>query len=198
MPNINLLPWREELREEHKRDFLIILVATIMATFILMVIFYLIVAGMVRSQGRVNTFLQQEIVILDSQIQEIQQLQETKQQLLNRMAVIQNLQAERPLAVRLFDEIVRIIPDGVYLNSIKKEEKKITLTGKAESNTRVSELMRNIEKSKWLIDPTLTEIKSDDKDNQRARDFQVVLMQKTLGQISPQLKPEEGVKNATQ
>ena len=175
---INLLPWREELRGERTRQFFFVLGGAAIISVALLLGVHLYFATKIRQQRGVNEYLQQHITLLDAQINEIKTIQAEKKALIERMDLIQQLQMNRPLVVHLFDEMVRILPNGVYVTSIKREGDTITITGKAESNTRVSELMRNIEKSEWLRNPVLTEIKSTDEENERVRDFQLILQQR--------------------
>ncbi|MDR9436501.1 MAG: PilN domain-containing protein [Thiohalophilus sp.] len=167
MAHINLLPWREEQRREQQRQFLTILglSAVLMALIILVV--HLRIAGMIDHQESRNRFLQGEISKVEKQIKEINKLEEDKQRLLARMEVIQELQRNRPEVVHLFDEIARIIPDGIHLDSLKQSGDKLVLNGVAQSNARVSAFMRNIEGSDWLAEPRLEVIEKKGKSSQR-------------------------------
>ena len=177
MPEINLLPWREIAREERKREFFVVLGGSAVFMIALVFLVHIILGGMIRGQNSINDQIKQKIAILDIKIKEIEKIEEAKANLIARMEVIQRLQATRPLAVHLFDEVVRILPPGIFITQAQKEGNKITLVGKAESNTRVSELMRNIERSPWLTNPVLTEIKNDQGES-RVRDFELQMQQK--------------------
>lgn len=161
MTNINLLPWRELKREEEKKKFNILLLgAVICAAFIVFLLYYYS-DDLVDDQMRRNQRLKDEISQFDTQIAEIKKLKEIRGSLVSRMRIIQGLQARRTLTVHLFDELVKVLPDGVYLTDFKREKDRITLTGYSESNTNVSILMQNIQQNPWIEDPVLTEIKKD-------------------------------------
>ena len=159
MANINLLPWRERRREERKKAFFVMLgvSAGIAGGIILIGILY--IKGEIRNQTARNAYLTQTIAELDTKIAEIRDLQQQKQDLTERMAVIQDLQGRRPVIVRLFDELVRTLPEGVYYNSITRTEDTITLNGIADSANRVSTLMRYLEDSEWFADARVRDIK---------------------------------------
>ncbi len=171
MAHINLLPWREELRKERQRRFTFVAGAT--AVLAVLVLFYahLYVTGLVEDQNRRNQFLQEQIDILTKQIKEIEELEKTKQNLLARMRVIQQLQRSRPQIVHLFEELVTTIPEGVHLDKIVNKNNQLTLNGKAQSNARVSAYMRNIEQSEWLHNPRLEVIETKGQARDRAAAF---------------------------
>lgn len=175
MTKINLLPWRENLREERKRQFLTTLTASAIFAILIMVLVHLAVANKIGSQQSRNRFLEQEVQLLNKKISEIKILKERKAALLARMAIIQELQGDRSKVVRLFDEIVNVLPKGVHLVTIERRDDFILLEGKAESNTNVSNLMRNIDKSPWLARSMLSEIKSGSKDSKHVNDFKLQL-----------------------
>lgn len=160
--NINLLPWREERKELLKKEFVTMLVFGIVVSCGLVLIMHMTVARQIAAQNDNNNYLKNEIKLLDDQIAQIQSLEKEKQQLLAKMEVIQQLQASRPEVVRLFDDIVRIIPPGLYLTNLSRTGNHILIDGKAESNTRVSTFMRNIEASGLFKTPDLTLIQADD------------------------------------
>ena len=153
MTRINLLPWRELLRKEREREFYTL--AGGAAFFMGLVIIYIHfhVAGMIETQNGRNLFLDKEIKKVETQIKDIKRLETEKSQLLARMKVIEELQGQRPQMVHLFDEVVKAIPDGVYLTSIKQSGTSVELEGVAQSNARVSAFMRNIDTSHWLAQP---------------------------------------------
>ena len=160
MANINLLPWREEQRKEQTQQFLAVMgfCAVFAALIIVGVHFY--IGNAIDFQKDRNTFLQTEITRLDKELKQIDDLENTKEKLLSRMEVIQSLQQTRPQIVHLFDELVRTVPEGIYLNSITQKGKKLTINGVAESNGRVSAYMRNIDASDWMKTPKLKVIKT--------------------------------------
>lgn len=160
--NINLLPWRAERKQQLKKEFVTMLVFGIVVSCGLVLIMHMTVARQIAAQNDNNNYLKSEIKLLDDQIAQIQSLENEKQQLLAKMEVIQQLQASRPEVVRLFDDVVRIIPPGLYLTNISRTGYQILIDGKAESNTRVSTFMRNIEASGIFKTPDLTLIQADD------------------------------------
>ncbi|MDY6978628.1 MAG: PilN domain-containing protein [Pseudomonadota bacterium] len=179
MAHINLLPWREEQRREQQRQFLTILGLSAVLMGLIILVVHLRIAGMIDHQQSRNRFLQAEITQVEKQIKEINKLEEDKKRLLARMEVIQELQRNRPEVVHLFDEIARIIPDGIHLDSLKQSGDSLVLNGVAQSNARVSAFMRNIEGSDWLADPRLEVIEKKGKKDQRdnARSFVLHLSQ---------------------
>jgi|SRR5471030_430197 type IV pilus assembly protein PilN len=161
MARINLLPWREQLREERKKRFLTALAGVLVAAvgFILLTDQY--ISGAIDHQTARNAYIQKEIVQLDARIKEISELKARRKQLLERMKIIQDLQGNRPIIGRVFDQLARTLPDGVYFNQVKMVDKLISISGVAESNNRVSDLMRNLDASDWLHAPSLTEVKAN-------------------------------------
>ncbi len=116
--------------------------------------------GAIEQQNARNEFIKKEIAVLDARIAEIKELRERRQQLLERMKIIQDLQGNRPIIGRVFDQLVRTLPEGVYFTSLKMTGKNIAIVGAAESNNRVSNLMRNLDGSDWLEAPNLNEVKA--------------------------------------
>jgi type IV pilus assembly protein PilN len=155
MPRINLLPWRDEQRRERKLAFLVALGGGTVAAVVAACAVYLLMGSMVDAQQRRNEMLRAEIKRLDKQIEEINDLEGAKQKYIARMEIIEKLQRSRPQIVHLFDEIVRALPDGVYLTSVKQTDKRLKFEGVAQSSTRVSAFMRNIDGSEWLKNPEL-------------------------------------------
>lgn len=168
MANINLLPWREEMRRQKTNEYytLMGLMVGLALVSIFAVQFYINQKIDFQNSSR-NQFIQNEITILDAKLKEIEDLEKTKESLIARMNVIQDLQRSRPLIVHLFDELVYTIPEGLWLSSIEQDGITLTIQGKAESNARVSAYMRNINSSKWMRDPSL-EIIEADKDQRNA------------------------------
>jgi type IV pilus assembly protein PilN len=155
MPRINLLPWRDEQRRERKLAFLVALGGGAIAAVVVAFAAYLLMGSMVDAQQHRNEMLRAEIKRLDKQIEEINDLESAKQKFIARMEIIEKLQRSRPQIVHLFDEIVRALPDGVYLTSVKQTDKRLKFEGVAQSSTRVSAFMRNIDGSEWLKNPEL-------------------------------------------
>ncbi|MDD2053395.1 PilN domain-containing protein [Pseudomonas putida] len=161
MARINLLPWREQLREERRKRFLTGLVAAVViAIGVILIADQYISAAIDRQMAR-NAYIHKEIAQLDGRIKDIGDLKARRQQLLERMKIIQDLQGNRPVSGRIFDQLARTLPDGVYFTDVKMTDKTIAISGVAESNNRVSELLRNLDASDWLELPTLTEVKAN-------------------------------------
>ena len=139
---------------------------------------HIIIAAQIENQNGRNTLLKTEITKLDEQIKEIDKLREQTQALLARKQIVETLQSNRTEAVHLLDQLVRQLPDGLYLKSVKQVGSKVTLTGYAQSNARVSTLMRSIESSPWLTAPELIEIKSVPLDKQKVNEFTLSLQMK--------------------
>jgi type IV pilus assembly protein PilN len=168
---INLLPWREARRKAHNLQFYILMgmVAGLAASIVLLVHGYY--ATRISTQTERNRFLKDENTKLDKEIEEIKKLKEEIQALLSRKQVIETLQADRAQTVYLLEQLVRQTPDGVYLKSVKQTGYKVNLTGYAQSNARVSTLMRNLEASPYLENPALVEIKVATVNTKRLSEF---------------------------
>lgn len=155
MTRINLLPWREELREEKQKEFLQYLVFVLIVASGLVFVAMQYVNAAIDDQRARNSYVQNEIAVLDERITEIRDLQQRRQELLARMQVIQDLQGNRPVIVRIFDQLVRTLGTGVFYNQLQVQGNVVTVTGVAESNNRISELMRNLDASEWFQNPNL-------------------------------------------
>jgi type IV pilus assembly protein PilN len=175
MIRVNLLPHRALKRKALQRQFFVI--ASIVAVIGVGIWFlvHTVLADRIDDQLAKNRFLETKIVELDKQIEEIKKLREQTAQLLARKQVVESLQANRAEAVHLLDELVRQLPDGVYLKTVKQTGPKVAITGYAQSNARVSTLMRNLESSPWLEHASLVEIKSALQANQRLSEFQLTV-----------------------
>jgi type IV pilus assembly protein PilN len=160
MPRINLLPWREQERKVRRREFMVAAGGAIIASVVLIGVGKLLYAGWTDAQIEKNNILKKEIVKLDAQIADIQDLETRKQRLVARMEIIEKLQRKRPEIVHLFDEIVKTVPEGVYLTQIKQTGNKLEIHGVAQSSTRVSTFMRNIDSSVWMDNPVLLVVES--------------------------------------
>jgi type IV pilus assembly protein PilN len=160
MPRINLLPHREQERKRRRTEFAVALVAAAVAAAVVVGGGKVLYSTWTDAQNEKNNLLKREIVKLDAQIADIQDLENRKQRLVARMEIIEKLQRQRPEIVHRFDELVRIVPEGVYLTQIKEIGKKIELHGVAQSSTRVSTFMRNIDGSTWLANPELQVVES--------------------------------------
>jgi type IV pilus assembly protein PilN len=155
MPRINLLPWRDEERKERKLAFFVAIGGATLAACVVAFAGYLMLNSMIESQNQRNERLRAEIRQLDKQIEEINNLESAKQKFIARMEIIEKLQRSRPEIVHLFDEIVKQLPEGVYLTGVKQTDKRLRFDGVAQSSTRVSAFMRNIDGSEWLRNPDL-------------------------------------------
>ncbi|MFT4671076.1 MAG: type IV pilus assembly protein PilN [Pseudohongiellaceae bacterium] len=158
MAQINLLPWRERLREERKREFTNILVGIVIIAGGLVLLADRYFVGEINTQSARNNFVQSEINILDERVAEITELRQQKEDIRARMNVITDLQGSRPLIVRMFDELVNTLPDGIYYKTLERVGERIAIDGVAESNSRITELLRNLEASDWFRDPDLSDI----------------------------------------
>ena len=165
MPRINLLPWREGQRKERKLAFLVALGVAVIAAIVTTFAAYLMFDSMISGQERRNQTLRAQIKTLDKQIEEINSLETEKQRFIARMEVIEKLQRSRPEIVHVFDEIVKTLPDGVYLTGVKQVSagaaKRLKFDGVAQSSTRVSTFMRNIDASEWLRNPELEVVQTN-------------------------------------
>jgi type IV pilus assembly protein PilN len=181
MPRINLLAWRDELRTQRRNQFYIALGGAAVAAVLVILISNLIFSSIINHQKNRNNILQAEIEVLNIRIKAIIDLEDKKDRLLARMEIIEQLQRSRPGIVHVFDELVQTLPNGVYLTAVRQTGRRLEIVGSAESNTRVSALMRNIDKSEWLMDPDLevVEVKNTRSGDTggRASEFTVFAMQ---------------------
>jgi type IV pilus assembly protein PilN len=175
MVRINLLPHREQKRQARQRQFVSLAIGLAILAVAVVGLVHIIIAARIEDQNSRNGLLKTEIAKLDEQIKEIDRLRDQTQALLARKQVVETLQANRTEAVHLLDQLVRQLPDGVYLKSVKQSGAKVTLDGYAQSNARVSTLMRNIENSPWLTAPELIEIRSVALDKQKVNEFTLAL-----------------------
>ncbi|SEK53462.1 type IV pilus assembly protein PilN [Atopomonas hussainii] len=160
MAKINLLPWREKLREERKQRFIASIMGVLMVAAGLVFLGGQYLSSQIEYQNARAEYLRKEIAVLDARISEIKELQERRKQLLERMKIISDLQGNRPVIVRGFDELVRTLPDGVFFTKLSSKGQQISVEGMAESNNRVSKLMRQLDASDWLNGPVLTGVKA--------------------------------------
>jgi type IV pilus assembly protein PilN len=162
MARINLLPWREERRKQRQKEFGVMLGLAALAGLVLWFLVNLYYNAQISGQKDRNRYLQGEITEVNKKISEIEELDRQRARLLARKEVIEQLQANRSQMVHLFDSLVRTIPDGVVLTTIKQEGEKLTLEGRSQSNSRVSTYMRNLEGSGWMTKPDLSIIEARD------------------------------------
>ena len=171
MIRINLLPHREQRRQARQRQFVSLAIGLAIMGVAVVGLGHVVIAAWIDNQNERNKLLTTEIAKLDEQIKEIDRLRDQTQALLARKQVVETLQANRTEAVHLLDQLVRQLPDGVYLKSVKQNGTRVTLVGYAQSNARVSTLMRNVEGSPWLTSPDLIEIRSVALDKQKVNEF---------------------------
>lgn len=169
MAKINLLPWRQELRKQRQQEFIAINAAVALTAAAIVMFFHILVSGQLSDQEERKAYIQSEIATLDGQIKQIDDLQKRKEELLARMKVIQDLQGRRPVIVRVFDEMVRSVPDKVYLTLVERKGDKFNIEGFAESNNQVSSFLRNLNASTWFKNPVLSEVKATDVDNKNQK-----------------------------
>ncbi len=179
MARINLLPWRAERRQRQKKEFVQYLAIAVVAAGLVVFGGLRYINDTIAYQNARNDRLQDEIRVLNRRIKEIQELQAQKKRLENRMAVIQDLQLQRPGIVHLFDELVTTLPDGVYLTSVDRSGGRVQFEGKADSNARVSAYMKNIARSEWFGEATLDFIEANEVSGVRIQTFELRAPQTT-------------------
>lgn len=191
MPRINLLPWREDQRKERQQNFLVASAGAVLIGIVTIMLVSWTFDRFIRYQNKRNNILIQEIALLDEKIEEIKGLERQKERLLARMEIIERLQKSRPEVVHLFDELVHTLPDGVYLTSLKQSNRRLEIKGVAESTTRVSAYMRNIDVSEWLENPGLQVIETVEVGPQKKAEFGL-----TARQVSSEEEDDDGLEEA--
>lgn len=186
MAKINLLPWREAYRTEKKKEFLSLLVAVLIAAVLTVFGWDRVVNYQIETQNNRNQLLTSEIAKLDKQVAEIKELKKRRQGLLDRMQVIQELQGNRPEIVKIYDEFVRAVPDGVYFSKMTRKDNQISLVGYAESNNRVSSLMRKLDASYKFTEPNLTKVQANDALGEDGSQFEmrIKIINSTVDSVS--------------
>lgn len=195
MIRINLLPHREEKRRERRQQFYAVAGLITVLAGLIWFLGYSLINGTISDQEGQNVFLKKQIADLDKEIDEIKRLSEQTDSLLSRKRIIESLQANRTETVHLFNELARQVPDGVYLKTLKQSGQKISLMGYAQSNSRVSTLMRNLEASPLLEKPDLVEIKAVTVNNRRISEFNmnILIRRQTSEDVAkPKGVPEKG------
>lgn len=175
MARINLLPWRDEERQEKKKEFFTVLVGFCILGALCGYVGVSTVQGSIENQHSRNALLQKEIDALQQRVAEIKELKERRSQLLERMKVIQDLQGTRPIIVRYFDGMVRAVPDGVYLTRLSRDGDQIAVDGVAESLSRISALMRNLDDSDWFSDPNIGTFSVVPNEGEQSQKFSMVV-----------------------
>lgn len=183
MPRINLLPWREVERKRKRQEFIVAAAAAVGLAILTGFVLRWQYSSIIDGQNERNRYLTEEIQKLDQQIEEINGLEAQKQSLQARIQVIEELQRSRPEVVHLFDQLVRLLPDGVQLTEVKQNNRRIQIKGLAESSTRVSAFMRNIDASEWLAEPSL-EIVETKGTGAAGSNFTLFANQKTVAPVA--------------
>ena len=178
MPRVNLLPWREADRKRRRQEFMFSIVAAIGSAALVTLAGRGLMASAISHQETRNRALETQITALEKQIEEINGLEKQKQALIARMEIIETLQRSRPEIVHVFDELVRVLPEGVYLTYLKQSGPRIEMRGIAQSSTRVSTFMRNIDSSEWLADPSLQVVETKGRDDGRGAQFTLFATQR--------------------
>ncbi len=186
MTRINLLPWREIRRREQDRQFFSGSIGAWVLMGLSVAYAWWHMTGLIDHQNNRNMYLQSEIVKVETQIKEINKIRDERERLIARMEVIQQLQADRAQVVHVFDDLVRKLPKGVYFTALKKQSKAIVLNGFAQSNARISTLMRNLEASDWFAAPNLDVINVTPQGGTRISKFTLKVKQ------SANKKPKQG------
>jgi len=189
MIRLNLLPHREQKRLARRRQFVSLSISLAILGVAVVALGHVVFGNQIESQNGRNQLLKTEVAKLDEQIKEIDKLHEQTLALLSRKQVVETLQTNRTEAVHLIDQIVRQLPDGIYLRSVRQADTRVTLVGYAQSNARVSTLMRNIEGSPWLEKPALVEIKSVQLPNNAGRVNEFTLNLQVKRAAPPELAP---------
>ncbi|MCH9691263.1 MAG: PilN domain-containing protein [Gammaproteobacteria bacterium] len=192
MAKINLLPWRQEFRAQKQKELQQLIFLVVIATCFFIFMWMKGVDAMLESQQARNRLLQNEITTLDKKVQEIKELEQRRQELVERMRVIHELQGNRPLVVRYFDEMVRAAPEGLWLTQLKHNEKSVKLSGVAESNHRVSSFMRNLDQSEWFQAPNLTGVTAKPEFGEQASAFDMTVDVSGNKSSSPEDNKNEG------
>jgi type IV pilus assembly protein PilN len=177
MIRINLLPHRELARASRRRQFTVLLGVAVASGLVAVILGHAVIAAQQSNQDARNAFLTQEIAKLDSQIGEIKKIREQTQALLARKQVVETLQSNRTEVVHLFDQMIRLLPEGLYLKSFKQAGDVVTMTGYTQSSARVSTLMRSLDDSPWFESANLVEIKAATVNNLRANEFILTVKQ---------------------
>lgn len=171
MAKINLLPWRQEYRAQKQKEFQQVTVLVVIAACVSAFLWMKTVDGQIDNQKERNQILQTKINALNKQVREIKDLKKRRQELIDRMRVIQELQGNRPLSVRYFDEMVSSTPEGLWLTSLERNGDTVQIAGVAESNNRVSSFMRNLDQSDWYESPNLTGVTARPEFGEQASAF---------------------------
>lgn len=184
MSHVNLLPWREALRQQQKQSYLALLLFLAIATFAAMYGAAMFVDHLIASQQQRNGFLEQQIQILDIKIAKIKNIREQKAAIEQKMALIEQLQTSRNITPRVLDELVRLVPPGIAFRSLSRKQNHIEVLGASESNNRLADFMRRLEQSEVFINGELSSIVADTSATDAVSEFKLTFL------ISPQVAPE--------
>jgi type IV pilus assembly protein PilN len=186
MARINLLPWRDEQRQEKKKEFFTVIGGVCILGVLCGYIWVSGVQSSIDNQNSRNARLKEEIAVLQKQVDEIKNLKQRRSELLARMNVIQNLEGTRPVIVRYFDELVRAIPEGLWIVNLQRTGETINIQGIGESTQRVSTLMRNLDGSEWFQDANVSSLDASPADGEQAQKFNITV--KTAVPVQDQAK----------
>ena len=193
MANINLLPWREEAREKQKRDFIGILALVFLVTSLVVYLFLGFLEVVTDDQRERNAYLVSEITLLDTQIAEIRKITERKKDIERRTEIIINLQQSRNLPTHVLDELVRIVPPGIYLSSIEKKGSVLLIEGRSESNNNVANMMRKVKTSSYLNDPSMQSIVTQNEELRQLQRFKLRVTIRDDSQVT-NVDPNQGAR----
>ncbi|ABI70234.1 PilN domain-containing protein [Shewanella frigidimarina] len=193
MANINLLPWREEAREKQKRDFIGILALVFLVTSLVVYLFLGFLEVVTDDQRERNAYLVSEITLLDTQIAEIRKITERKKDIERRTEIILNLQQSRNLPTHVLDELVRIVPPGIYLSSIEKKGSVLLIEGRSESNNNVANMMRKVKTSSYLNDPSMQSIVTQNEELRQLQRFKLRVTIRDDSQVT-NVDPNQGAR----
>jgi type IV pilus assembly protein PilN len=194
MAKINLLPWREAYRQEKKREFLGIIGGIGLAAAFGAYLWVSSVQSAIENQNARNQLLNQEIAKLDAQVKEISEIKKVRDDLLARIKVITDLEGTRPVIVRYFDELVRAIPDGVWIGSAERKGNVVTIEGVAESYNRIASFLRNLESSDWYASHNLISVDAAPEEGEDASKFKMTV--ETSSPVDPSVDPAKATEGA--
>lgn len=189
MARINLLPWREELRQERQRQFLMMLLLTSVLGIVLVFLIISIFDQAISKQQVRNQAIQTEIRRLDAQIRRIEELEETRSRLLSRKQVIEQLQASRSMTVEMLDQMAKTIPMGVTLNTVEQQGMNVTLSGTSQSNARVSAYLQSLQDNELFVDPDLTFVRTDEDSDVATEPYEFRIRVKLRNRVTEEDQP---------
>lgn len=194
MAKINLLPWREELREKRKRDYLSVLVLVFMGSILIVYLILNAIEIITNEQRNRNALLQAEVSVLDNQISEIKKIKQQRKNVEQRTRIILNLQKARSLPTKILDELARVVPAGMYLSSINKKGSMLWIEGQSESNNNVANMMRKVEASFWLHDPNMESIVAQSNETSQLQRFYLNIAVSNKTSANSVLASKQGAK----